>query len=207
MVPEGLLSSGLGTCLPGHVVCPLLHTCELGQGKALTLLCVVAGTEDYEDLMQALSLIKDIISQVDATVSECEKGQRLREITGKMDLKSSSKLKNGLTFRKEDMLQRQLLLEGTLCWKTTSGRLKGKALPQAPPGAPPRGSRRLRIGGCQPTQSPCSLAASQLKGERRRPGSAVRMTGRPALSPWSLRWCVCAPGGPLGEEGTLSLGF
>ncbi|XP_037680341.1 rho guanine nucleotide exchange factor 18 isoform X2 [Choloepus didactylus] len=83
-----------------------------------------AGTEDYEDLSQALTLIKDIISQVDAKVNECEKGQRLREITGKMDLKSSSKLKNGLTFRKEDMLKRQLHLEGTLCWKTTSGRLK-----------------------------------------------------------------------------------
>lgn len=75
-----------------------------------------------------MNLIKDIISQVDAKVSECEKGQRLREIAGKMDLKSSSKLKNGLTFRKEDMLQRQLHLEGTLCWKTTSGRLKGKAM-------------------------------------------------------------------------------
>ncbi|XP_077890964.1 rho guanine nucleotide exchange factor 18 isoform X6 [Ictidomys tridecemlineatus] len=83
-----------------------------------------AGTEDHEDLTQALNLIKDIISQVDAKVSECEKGQRLREIAGKMDLKSSSKLKNGLTFRKEDMLQRQLHLEGMLCWKTTSGRLK-----------------------------------------------------------------------------------
>ncbi|XP_008049050.2 rho guanine nucleotide exchange factor 18 [Carlito syrichta] len=83
-----------------------------------------ADTEDYEDLTQALNLIKDIISQVDTKVSECEKSQRLREITGKMDLKSSSKLKNGLTFRKEDMLQRQLHLEGTLCWKTTSGRLK-----------------------------------------------------------------------------------
>nr|KAF6479084.1 Rho/Rac guanine nucleotide exchange factor 18 [Molossus molossus] len=83
-----------------------------------------AGCKDYEDLTQALNLVKDIISQVDAKVSECEKGQRLREITGKMDLKSSSKLKNGLTFRKEDMLQRQLHLEGTLCWKTTSGRLK-----------------------------------------------------------------------------------
>ncbi|XP_005632985.2 rho guanine nucleotide exchange factor 18 isoform X1 [Canis lupus familiaris] len=83
-----------------------------------------AGTEDYRDLTQALNLIKDIISRVDAKVSECEKGQRLREIAGKMDLKSSSKLKNGLTFRKEDMLQRQLHLEGTLCWKTTSGRLK-----------------------------------------------------------------------------------
>ncbi|CAH7280326.1 Arhgef18 [Phodopus roborovskii] len=83
-----------------------------------------AGTEDYKDLSQALNLIKDIISQVDARVSEYEKGQRLREIAGKVDLKSSSKLKNGLTFRKEDMLQRQLHLEGTLCWKSTSGRLK-----------------------------------------------------------------------------------
>ncbi|XP_013364598.1 PREDICTED: rho guanine nucleotide exchange factor 18 isoform X2 [Chinchilla lanigera] len=83
-----------------------------------------AGTEDYEDLTQALDLIRDVISQVDAKVSEWEKGQRLREIAGKMDLKSSSKLKNGLSFRKEDMLQRQLHLEGTLCWKTTSGRLK-----------------------------------------------------------------------------------
>ncbi|XP_034513598.1 rho guanine nucleotide exchange factor 18 isoform X1 [Ailuropoda melanoleuca] len=83
-----------------------------------------AGTEDYRDLTQALNLIKDIISQVDAKVSECEKGQRLREIAGRMDLKSSSRLKNGLTFRKEDMLRRRLHLEGTLCWKTTSGRLK-----------------------------------------------------------------------------------
>ncbi|XP_046951082.1 rho guanine nucleotide exchange factor 18 isoform X2 [Lynx rufus] len=83
-----------------------------------------AGSEDHRDLSQALKLIRDIISQVDAKVSEFERGQRLREIAGRVDLKSSSKLKNGLTFRKEDMLQRQLHLEGTLCWKTTSGRLK-----------------------------------------------------------------------------------
>ena len=93
---------------------------------------MAADSEDHKDLTQALNLIKGIISQVDARVSECEKGQRLREIAGKMDLKSSSKLKNGLTFRKEDMLQRQLHLEGTLCWKTTSGRLKGKVPLQSP---------------------------------------------------------------------------
>lgn len=93
---------------------------------------MAAGSEENKDLTQALNLIRDIISQVDARVSECEKGQRLKEITGKMDLKSSSKLKSGLTFRKEDMLQRQLHLEGTLCWKTTSGRLKGKACPWSP---------------------------------------------------------------------------
>lgn len=106
---------------------------ERGHRKALTLRCVAAGSEDHRDLSQALKLIRDIISQVDAKVSECEKGQRLREIAAKMDLKSSSKFKNGLTFRKEDMLQRQLHLEGTLCWKTTSGRLKGKSVPAVSP--------------------------------------------------------------------------
>lgn len=109
----------------------------------LTLLCVAAGSKDYEDLTQALSLIKDIISQVDAKVSECEKGQRLREIAGKMDLKSSSKLKNGLTFRKEDMLRRQLRLEGMLCWKTMSGRWKGRAWPSATSGPCRLGSAAL----------------------------------------------------------------
>lgn len=96
---------------------------------------MAAGSEDHRDLSQALKLIRDIISQVDAKVSEFERGQRLREIAGRVDLKSSSKLKNGLTFRKEDMLQRQLHLEGTLCWKTTSGRLKGKAGPPPPGGS------------------------------------------------------------------------
>lgn len=106
--------------------------CEYGhRNRCYLCLHVTAGTEDYKDLSQALNLIKDIISQVDAKVSECEKDQRLKEIAAKMDLKSSSKLKNGLTFRKEDMLQRQLHLEGTLCWKAASGRLKGNVLPLA----------------------------------------------------------------------------
>ncbi|KAM7134699.1 rho guanine nucleotide exchange factor 18 isoform 3-T3 [Macrochelys suwanniensis] len=83
-----------------------------------------AGTKDYEDLSQALSLIKDMITHVDAMVNECEKRQRLREIMYKMELKSSGKFKNGLLFRKNDMGQRQLLLDGTLYWKAASGRLK-----------------------------------------------------------------------------------
>ncbi|XP_053869393.1 rho guanine nucleotide exchange factor 18 isoform X2 [Malaclemys terrapin pileata] len=83
-----------------------------------------AGTKDYEDLSQALSLIKDMITHVDAKVNECEKRQRLREIMYKMELKSSGKFKNGLLFRKNDMGQRQLLLDGMLFWKAASGRLK-----------------------------------------------------------------------------------
>ncbi|NXM02568.1 ARHGI factor, partial [Tyrannus savana] len=83
-----------------------------------------AGTRDYEDLSQALGLIKDTISHVDAMVNECEKGQRLKEIMHKMEVKSSGKCKNGLLFRKDDMGQRRLLLDGMLYWKAASGRLK-----------------------------------------------------------------------------------
>lgn len=82
------------------------------------------GTKDYEDLIQALSLIKHTITHVDAIVNECEKGQRLKEIMHKMELKSSGKCKNGLFFRKDDMGQRRLLLDGMLYWKAASGRLK-----------------------------------------------------------------------------------
>ncbi|NWI26664.1 ARHGI factor, partial [Sula dactylatra] len=83
-----------------------------------------AGTRDYEELTQALSLIKDTITHVDAMVNECEKGQRLKEIMHKMELKSSGKCKNGLFFRKDDMGQRRLLLDGMLYWKAASGRLR-----------------------------------------------------------------------------------
>ncbi|XP_031760979.1 rho guanine nucleotide exchange factor 18 isoform X2 [Xenopus tropicalis] len=81
------------------------------------------GTEDYETLTQAIALIKDTITDVDSRVHESEKVQRLREIVSKMELKSSGKLKNG-TFRKQDILRRQLLHDGVLYWKTASGRLK-----------------------------------------------------------------------------------
>ncbi|NXI62706.1 ARHGI factor, partial [Anseranas semipalmata] len=82
------------------------------------------GSKDYEELTQALSLIKNTITHVDAMVNECEKGQRLKEIMHKMELKSSGKCKNGLFFRKDDMGQRRLLLDGMLYWKAASGRLK-----------------------------------------------------------------------------------
>ncbi|KAH0625720.1 hypothetical protein JD844_033923 [Phrynosoma platyrhinos] len=83
-----------------------------------------AGTKEHEDLTQALSLIKEAITAVDAKVNESEKEQRLREIVTKMELKSSGKFKNGLVFRKEDMLQRCLQLDATLYLKAASGRLK-----------------------------------------------------------------------------------
>ncbi|CAI9536196.1 unnamed protein product, partial [Staurois parvus] len=82
------------------------------------------GTEDYEALTQALTLIKETITEIDLRVHRSEKGQRLVEIIAKMEPKSSVKLKNGMTFRKHNMENRQLLHDGMLYWKTASGRLK-----------------------------------------------------------------------------------
>ncbi|XP_068089867.1 rho guanine nucleotide exchange factor 18-like isoform X2 [Hyperolius riggenbachi] len=82
------------------------------------------GTEDYDTLIQALTLLKETITEIDTCVHKSEKGQRLDEIIAKMEPKSSGKLKNGMTFRKHDMKRRQLLHDGILYWKTTSGRLK-----------------------------------------------------------------------------------
>ncbi|XP_070604100.1 rho guanine nucleotide exchange factor 18-like isoform X1 [Erythrolamprus reginae] len=80
--------------------------------------------KEYEDLTKALSLIKEAITAVDTKVDEFGKEQHLQEIVTKMELKSSGKFKNGLIFRKEDMLQRRLLLAEMLYWKAASGRLK-----------------------------------------------------------------------------------
>uniref|UniRef100_A0A8C5M6F5 Rho/Rac guanine nucleotide exchange factor 18 n=1 Tax=Leptobrachium leishanense TaxID=445787 RepID=A0A8C5M6F5_9ANUR len=82
------------------------------------------GTEDFETLTRALTLIKESISDVDSQVHESEKRLRLLEIAGKMELKSSGKLKNGMTFRRENMMRRHLLHDGILYWKSASGRLK-----------------------------------------------------------------------------------
>ncbi|XP_067329658.1 rho guanine nucleotide exchange factor 18 [Anolis sagrei] len=84
-----------------------------------------AGTKEWEELTQALALIREVLTAVDAAVNECEKGQRLREILARTELKTSvGKFKNGLVFRKEDLLQRRLQLDGPLYLKAASGRLK-----------------------------------------------------------------------------------
>lgn len=96
------------------------------QGSKCFLL-IAAGKEEHEGLAQALSLIKDVIIQVDTQVSLYEKEARLREIVSKVEPKSLGKIKDGRVFRKEDLSQgrRKLLYEGMVNWKAASGRLKG----------------------------------------------------------------------------------
>ncbi|KAM4738432.1 rho guanine nucleotide exchange factor 18 [Anableps anableps] len=84
------------------------------------------GTEEHEDLIRALSLIKDTIKEVDTLVNLHEKDSRLRDIHNKMEPKAQGKIKDGRVFRREDLAQgrRRLLHEGTVSWKAASGRLK-----------------------------------------------------------------------------------
>uniref|UniRef100_W5KRJ8 Rho guanine nucleotide exchange factor 28 n=1 Tax=Astyanax mexicanus TaxID=7994 RepID=W5KRJ8_ASTMX len=83
------------------------------------------GTEEHADLSAALAHIRELISAVDLRVSQHEQSQWLNEVLNRMENKSSAKLKNGLTFRKQDMASsRALLHRGPLLWKTATGRLK-----------------------------------------------------------------------------------
>ncbi|XP_067838821.1 rho guanine nucleotide exchange factor 28 isoform X1 [Heptranchias perlo] len=84
------------------------------------------GTEENEVVTKSLSLIKDIIAAVDAKVNKYEKEQKLLDILNKFENKTYAKLKNGRTFRKQDLVsrERELLHEGSMYWKTATGRLK-----------------------------------------------------------------------------------
>ncbi|XDV18716.1 hypothetical protein PO909_024355 [Leuciscus waleckii] len=81
--------------------------------------------EDFEDLTQALQLVKDIIASVDNKVNEHEKKKKLKEIYGRTDSKSITRMKNGQMFAREDLLRcRKLLHDGPLQLKNAAGRLK-----------------------------------------------------------------------------------
>ncbi|XP_056115149.1 A-kinase anchor protein 13-like isoform X5 [Rhinichthys klamathensis goyatoka] len=81
--------------------------------------------KDIEDLTQALQLVKDIIASVDNKVNEHEKKKKLKEIYGRTDSKSITRMKNGQMFAREDLLRcRKLLHDGSLQLKNAAGRLK-----------------------------------------------------------------------------------
>uniref|UniRef100_UPI00398E767C rho guanine nucleotide exchange factor 28 n=1 Tax=Pristiophorus japonicus TaxID=55135 RepID=UPI00398E767C len=84
------------------------------------------GTEENEDVTKSLSLIKDIIAAVDTKVNKYEKEQKLLDILNRFENKTYTKLKNGRAFRKQDLMsrERELQHEGSMYWKTATGRLK-----------------------------------------------------------------------------------
>ncbi|XP_060692070.1 rho guanine nucleotide exchange factor 28 isoform X1 [Hemiscyllium ocellatum] len=84
------------------------------------------GSDENEDVAKSLSLIKDIIAAVDTKVNKYEKEQKLLDILNKFENKTYAKLKNGRIFRKQDLVNkgRELQHEGSMFWKTATGRLK-----------------------------------------------------------------------------------
>ncbi|KAJ3604582.1 hypothetical protein NHX12_029322 [Muraenolepis orangiensis] len=99
------------------------------------------GSEEHSDLSRALVHIRDIITEVDLSVSRYEKGQELQEILGRLENKSLAKLKNGKVFRKQDLRSphRDLQHKGLVYWKTATEkdqRLVFAAVDQKPPVIP-----------------------------------------------------------------------
>uniref|UniRef100_UPI0037E89362 rho guanine nucleotide exchange factor 28 isoform X2 n=1 Tax=Semicossyphus pulcher TaxID=241346 RepID=UPI0037E89362 len=83
-------------------------------------------TEEHGNISKALTRIREVIAAVDLSVSEYERRQRLQAVWSRMENRSSAKLKNGHTFRKQDMMRpgQTLKHQGLLLWKTATGRLK-----------------------------------------------------------------------------------
>nr|XP_015809407.2 A-kinase anchor protein 13 isoform X3 [Nothobranchius furzeri] len=80
--------------------------------------------EDYDDLNEAVRLVKEVIAAVDSKVNDHEKKCRLKEFHSRMDSKSIMILKSGQMFAKEDLVRRRLIHEGPLQLKNSQGRLK-----------------------------------------------------------------------------------
>uniref|UniRef100_A0A3B3CFA3 Si:dkey-172h23.2 n=1 Tax=Oryzias melastigma TaxID=30732 RepID=A0A3B3CFA3_ORYME len=81
-------------------------------------------TKDFEDLNEAIRLVKEVIAAVDNKVNEHEKRQRLKEFHSRMDSKSIMTMKNKQMFAREDLLRRRLIHDGALQLKNAQGRLK-----------------------------------------------------------------------------------
>lgn len=84
--------------------------------------------EDYNNLTDAVRLVKEVIAAVDNKVNEHEKKRRLKEFHSRMDGKSIMMTKSGQIFAREDLLRRRLIHDGALQLKNSQGRLKGEEM-------------------------------------------------------------------------------
>ncbi|XP_077476026.1 uncharacterized protein LOC144089059 isoform X3 [Stigmatopora argus] len=82
------------------------------------------GDGDYDDLSEALRLVKEAIACVDCRVNEHDKKRRLKDFHSRTDSKSIMMMKSGQIFAREDLLRRRLVHDGALQLKNNQGRLK-----------------------------------------------------------------------------------
>ncbi|XP_061554994.1 rho guanine nucleotide exchange factor 28 isoform X3 [Phycodurus eques] len=82
------------------------------------------GTAEHGDLSATLARMRQLIAAVELRVSEYERRRQLRDVWSRTESRSTAKLKNGRTLRKQDMMGQTLKHQGALLWKTATGRLK-----------------------------------------------------------------------------------
>ncbi|CAJ1048725.1 A-kinase anchor protein 13 isoform X3 [Xyrichtys novacula] len=82
------------------------------------------GEEDYDDLTDAVRLVKEVIASVDSKVNEHDKRRRLKDFHIRTDSKSIMMMKSGQIFAREDLLRRRLIHDGVLQLKNSQGRQK-----------------------------------------------------------------------------------
>ncbi|XP_069074028.1 rho guanine nucleotide exchange factor 2 isoform X2 [Pleurodeles waltl] len=80
--------------------------------------------EEYHDLLTALNLVKDLISAIDQEVHDSEKNMRLQDIYNRVDNRAAAQVHDNRYFRKEELLRRKLIYDGSLLWKAATGRFK-----------------------------------------------------------------------------------
>nr|XP_044994050.1 rho guanine nucleotide exchange factor 2 isoform X4 [Jaculus jaculus] len=80
--------------------------------------------EERQDLVTALGLVKELLSNVDQDVHELEKGARLQEIYNRTDARAQAPVPGKGPFGREELLRRKLVHDGCLLWKTATGRFK-----------------------------------------------------------------------------------
>ncbi|XP_075463961.1 rho guanine nucleotide exchange factor 2 isoform X3 [Ascaphus truei] len=80
--------------------------------------------EEYQGMATSLTLVKELISSIDQEVYNYEKNLRLQEIYQRVDTKSTALVLGRQCFGKEEILRRKLIHDGSLLWKTATGRFK-----------------------------------------------------------------------------------
>lgn len=81
---------------------------------------------EHQEVEKALSLVKDVISEVNNKVKNYEKKTRLYEVYNKTDSKSIQRMKSGQMFAKEDLKRRKLVRDGVLFLRSSpANRIKG----------------------------------------------------------------------------------
>lgn len=106
-----------------RLVLMLLHCCLSNLSPHMSN---TESEDDFDDLTDAVRLVKEVIASVDSKVNEHEKRRRLKEFHGRMDSKSIMMMKSGQIFAREDLLRRRLIHDGVLQLKNSQGRLKGE---------------------------------------------------------------------------------